>query len=97
MCNEQIYYHGTSNIFEIQEILPASETRNLRESFRKNKTNVVFITDSYISAYQYAKKASNQYGGDPIVYQVLPDEYIIPLHNHEYITNKAQIVKIIKK
>jgi len=36
------FYHGTSDIFDIQELRPAIETGNLREEWRKKLTNKVF-------------------------------------------------------
>ena len=87
------YYHGTSDIFQIETyILPASCTHNLRESWRKKYLNVVFSTISYKSAYAYAKKAAEKYGGAPVVYRVIPLGNIYYHGGTEYSSDVAVIV-----
>ena len=61
------FYHGTSDVFDIKELLPAIETGNLREEWRKKLTNKVFFTNSLLSAEVFAKKAAQKYGGNPVV------------------------------
>lgn len=40
------FYHGTTDLFEMSMLLPAIETGNLREDWRKKLTDKVFFTDS---------------------------------------------------
>ena len=55
------FYHGTSDILPIKNILlPANQTGNLREDWRKKLTNKVFFTDSLMSAQKYAKKSTKK-------------------------------------
>lgn len=87
------YYHGTSDIFEMGTyILPASCTHNLRESWRKKDLDVVFSTISYKSAYMYAKKAAEKYGGAPVVYRVIPLGNVHYRGGVEYGSNIAVII-----
>jgi hypothetical protein len=90
----QKYYHGTSDALKLlSEILPPSETDIIREDFRKNNRNVVYITTSLGSATRYALKAAKKFGGNPIVYEVEPDyDSLIPHINCDYITNFAKIL-----
>ena len=51
------FYHGTSSVLEIgKELLPPMYTGNLREDWRKNNQDVVYMTTSLDSAKRYAKK-----------------------------------------
>ena len=80
------YYHGTSTVFgRLTEILPASETNNKREDFRAGKDNFVWLTISPISAYKYAQKCCEKFGGEPIVYLCTGDN-IISQNNTEFIS-----------
>lgn len=88
------FYHGTTSFFEFETkdlssnpnaksvLLPPNQTNVLRENFRKKDLDVVFITTSFHSAKQYAKKACKTFGGTPIVLRVEP--FIDSNHNHEY-------------
>ena len=87
------YYHGTSDIFETGAyILPASRTHILREDWRKKDLDVVFSTISYKSAYMYAKKAAEKYGGSPVVYRVIPLGNVHYRGGVEYGSNIAVII-----
>lgn len=90
------FYHGTSNIFSISEILPAIETGNLRESWRKKLTNKAFFTDSLYSAIRYARKACEKYGGQPIVYKVKPRGVIWHIRTNEYVADSAEIICVVE-
>lgn len=57
----------------------------------------VFSTDSIKSAKMYAKKACEKYGGKSIVYIVEPIGNIIYNINHECMSDKALIIKILNK
>ena len=90
------FYHGTSDILPIKNILlPANQTGNLREDWRKKLTNKVFFTDSLMSAQKYAKKAAAKYGGNPIVYEVTPIGQVWNPNTNEYVADKARIINII--
>jgi len=87
------YYHGTSDIFQMGTyILPAKCTNILRESWRKKDLNVVFSTTSYKSAYMYAKKAVEKYGGSPIVYRVIPLGNVYQRNGNEWCSDLAVII-----
>jgi len=87
------YYHGTSDIFEMGTyILPASCTHVLREDWRKKDLDIVFSTISYKSAYMYAKKAVEKYGGAPVVYRIIPLGNVHYRGGIEYGSNIAVIV-----
>ena len=84
------YYHGTS-VSGLTEILPPSETNNLREDFRQRYRDCVFITPLRKSAEMYAKKCALKFGGQPVVYEVEPvNEYEINVS--QYICDKAYVI-----
>ena len=89
-----ILFHGTTDAFNIidKRILPANQTKNLREWFREKDHNVVFLTRSKASAEMYDKKASEYFGGYPIVYIVDPKGTIIDLGT-EVICDYAEILE----
>lgn len=85
-----IFYHGTTTNIKVNKVLlPPNETGVLREDFRKNLQDKVFVTISKPSAIKYAKKAAQQFGGEAIVYVVKPDYYSLIKKGTEYICNKA--------
>ena len=91
-----MFYHGTTNKFGIKEcLLSPSETHNLREEWRKKLADKVFFTSSLMSARMYAKKACAKYGGEPIVYGVLPVGEYYNTVNNEYVADKAIVIKTI--
>ena len=85
------YYHGTSDIFDIETIEPPILTGVLREDWRNKLINKVFFTTSKMSAYKFAKKAVEKYGGNPIVYEVTPVGDIWHLNTNEYVADRAII------
>ena len=89
----QKYYHGTSDIFNIYfRIYPPEVTGVIREDIRVGNRNVVYITSSYDLAYKYALKAVNKFGGNPIVYEVIPNfETLAHRMNYEYTSAYADI------
>ena len=98
MDMKRIFYHGTSTNIKIDGfILPPVITYNQREDFREKYVDKVFITDSIKSAKMYAKKACEKYGGKPIVYIVEPIGNIIYGINHECMSDKALIIKVLNK
>lgn len=87
------YYHGTSDIFNLDTyLLPAQCTHVLREEWRKKDLNVVFMTTSYKSAYMYAKKAANKFGGAPVVYRVVPIGNVYQRNGIEWCASTAVII-----
>lgn len=84
------YYHGTS-ISGLTEILPPSETNNLREDFRQKFKDCVFVTPLKKSAEAYAKKCAAKFGGDPVVYEVKPVN-LSEINVSQYICDKAYVI-----
>ena len=90
------FYHGTSDALNIEDmILPSSQTKILREDWRRKLTDKVFFTDSLMSAQKFAKKAAKKYGGNPVVYEVKPIGFIMNPNTNEYIADKAKIIREI--
>lgn len=85
------YYHGTS-IAGLKVILPPTETEVLREDFRRNLLDCVFVTPLRKSAEDYARKCASKLGGRPIVYEVKP---INPtnINAAQYICDKAVVLR----
>ena len=91
------FYHGTTTNIKVNKVLlPPNETGILREDFRKNLQDKVFVTISKSSAIKYAKKAAERFGGEAIIYTVKPDYYSLIKKGTEYICNKA-FVKSFEK
>lgn len=93
-----MYYHGTTDKFKIEDniICPSTESGIHREDFRKTLLDVVFSTKSSVSAKMYANKAAKQFGGNPVVYQVMPVGVIVEdIHNGEIISDYAVIEKTL--
>lgn len=88
-----IFYHGTTDIFHINDkrIKSPLETGILREDWRKKLIDKVFITTSFVSAESYAKKACKRFGGNPIIYIVEPIGYCYNICSNEYIADNASI------
>lgn len=88
------FYHGTSDALPIKTmLLPACNTGNLREEWRKKLVNKVFFTTSLMSAQKYAKKAAQKYGGNPVVYEVKPIGDIWNPNNNEYVADRARVIR----
>jgi len=69
------YYHGTSTaVVPLDEfrLLPPDETGNLSEAGRIKNLDMVFFTEDYNYANIYAQRAVNQFGGDPVIFRVIP-------------------------
>lgn len=88
----QSYYHGTSTVLNIKEILPPYLSGIKREGFRSYNDNLIYITSSFGSARRYAIKATLKFGGVPVVYKVIPDDSITYRTNNEYTAKSADIV-----
>lgn len=84
------YYHGTS-IAGLTEILPPVETNVLREDFRHNFLDCVFVTPLKKSAEAYARKCAAKFGGTPTVYEVKPVNPI-NINTAQYICDKAIVL-----
>lgn len=84
------YYHGTS-IPGLRVILPPIDTDVLREDFRRNFLDCVFVTPLKKSAEAYARKCAAKFGGNPVVYEVKP---VNPtnINTAQYICDKAFVV-----
>ena len=88
------FYHGTTDLFEISMLLPAIETGNLREDWRKKLTDKVFFTDSLMSAEKFVWKAVQRYGGNAVVYEVRPNGDVWHTNTNEYVVDSAKIIKL---
>ena len=87
------FYHGTSSVLQIDNILlPPYITYVKREEWRNKFDDKVFITNSVKSAIMYAKKACRKYGGKPVIYQVKPQDYLENINNTEFICDSAIII-----
>lgn len=88
-------YHGTSSMFgELTEILPSTETNILREEFRNKLIDCVFLTNSLMSAFKYAQKCCEKFGGNPVIYLCEPNE-IISQNETEFICDCAKVIKLM--
>lgn len=86
------FYHGTTTHFGLtvgDELLPAIETGNIREEWRKKLCDKVFFTTSPLSAY-------DKYGGDSIVFIVKPIGGYLHINTNEYISSKAKIMLVYR-
>lgn len=87
------WYHGTSDALNISDLLaPPVETGFLREQFRNSLNDVVFITNSLVSAEKFARKASVAFGGNPVVLTVSPIGECWHKGNGDFICYKAKIL-----
>lgn len=94
------FYHGTTTYFGLKvgdNLLPAIETGNLREEWRKKLCDKVFFTISPLSAYKFAKKATDRYGGNPVVFIVKPIGEWLHINTNEYIADRAKIIADYKE
>lgn len=85
------FYHGTSTAIQIPHgiLKPSYETGTIREK----ELRQVYITTSIGSAKRYAYKATDRFGGEPIVYVVRPDfDTLINRIDCEYVCDFAEIV-----
>ena len=91
----QSYYHGTSDVFNIPfRIYPPEATGVIREEIRVGNRDVVYVTPSYDLAYKYALKAVDKFGGNPIVYEVIPDFNTLAHRiDYEYTTAYAEVIR----
>lgn len=95
---EQIFYHGTSSALHIDKwILPPVYTYNKREDWRTKYTDKIFFTNSLLSAWKFARKACDKYGGMPVVYRVKPIGQWFATINTEYVADKALIIGKLEK
>lgn len=85
------FYHGTSDKFDMATLMPPDETGVIREMDRSELRDKVFFTTSLASAIRYARKASKEFGGMPIVYRVHPVGEIWNMRDDEYVANYAII------
>ena len=72
--NEQnCYYHGSSSECEIQNmLLPPVDSDTLSEKGRLKNLDKVFFTGDFNSAKIYAGRACRQFGGNPVMFKVIP-------------------------
>lgn len=94
---EQLFYHGTSDVFPISFIRPAIETGCLREDWRKSLIDKVFMTNSVCSAEKYAEKATIKFGGKPIGYVVRPIGDVWQVNLTEFVSDAAEIISVVSR
>ena len=96
MQKSTIFYHGTTDLFYIENdiLKPPIDTGVLREEWREKNLNKVYFTDSLLSAEQFAYKASQKYGGNSIVYKVKPIGDVMHPNTNEYMADGAKIIGI---
>ena len=90
-------YHGTTDVFIMERILPPLESGNLREEWRKKILDKVFITPSLLSAERFARKASEKYGGKAIVYEVRPHGQVDNINTNEYLCDYADVIDVAER
>lgn len=90
-------FHGTSDVFTMEQILPPNESGNLREEWRKKICDKVFITPSLLSAEKFARKAAQRFGGNAVVYEVRPHGQVDNINTNEYICDYADIVGVAER
>lgn len=80
-----MYYHGTSThaIGEGEfRLLPPNATGVLSEKGRQKNLDRVFFTRDIGSARIYAGRAVQQFGGEPVVYRVIPMGEVVALNEN---------------
>lgn len=76
---QEIFYHGTSTGAMKEgtyKLLPPSVTGTISEQGRKKNLDKVFFTKDKGLAQIYAGRAKNVFGGEPVVYRVIPMDKI---------------------
>jgi hypothetical protein len=77
-----IYYHGTSSACGITyKLMPPVESKFLQEEGRKKNLDKVFFTADLKSAQIYAGRACNRFGGNPVIFRVIPMSKIVCLNS----------------
>lgn len=67
-----MYYHGTSSVCGIENmLLPPDTTNTLSEQGRKKNLNRIFFTKDIGLAKIYAGRACRSLGGEPEIYRVV--------------------------
>lgn len=97
--DDSVFYHGTSDLFGIGDyILPPSQTGKLQEKGRKKNLDKIFVTKDVGSAKIYAGRAVQQFGGNPIIYKVEPENITVMhemLGTSVYLADKAKVLGIV--
>lgn len=79
-----MYYHGTSTELKIgHKLLPPDITGKIQEKGRKKNTNKVFFTKDKNSAKIYSGRSLQKFGGEKIIYRVIPMGDIEILNENE--------------
>lgn len=94
---EKPFYHGTTTALEIGDfILPPKQTGKQTEP-RVQRRGKIFLTQDLDYAYQYANIATKKWGGEPVVYEVIPDGYVKQIAGPPKSAFHAEKAKIYKK
>lgn len=77
----KVFYHGSSTACNIGDmLLPPEATDTLSEKGRKKNLDRVFFTEDKGSADVYAGRACRQFGGEPVLYRVIPMSDVVCLN-----------------
>ena len=78
---------------DIEEYLnPASKQEHIKSLYRR-RTAKVSLTNNLDTAIYYAQKASTEKGGEPVVYELDPNLFMLMrVGKNTFITDKAKIV-----
>lgn len=93
------YYHGTTTALgAIETISPHQQTGVVREPYHDQMSDQVFVTDDFALAHDYAELASEQLGGEPIVYLVDPDQPSLQATDkpNQYHTKNARVLRAFR-
>ena len=80
------FYHGSSDaVVKIEgfRLLPPNLTNVISEKGRKKNLNKVFFTTDIKYAKIYAGRAAQRFGGNPIVFRVIPMGSIEKMHEKD--------------
>lgn len=80
------YYHGTSSAFgDLKVLKPANQSQQHREK-RSKENHLLFVTDNLSSAWRYAHKCVQTFGGQAVVYKVKQRPDFSEIRPHEFVT-----------
>lgn len=97
MCDfsDEIFYHGTSDKWQMTVLKPPLLTGVIRERDRNEFQNKVFFTNRLDVAQNYARKAVERFGGHPIVYEVSPEGEVWNVRDYEFVADRAKIETVV--
>ena len=92
--NEDLkYYHGTTSLYMIGDYLDSTSKATNLNTLYKRKTSKISITSNLDVAIYYAKKAAEEKGGEPVIYEVEPNKFmLLRIGKNTFVTDKAKII-----